>query len=190
MNKTGPKRKLATYLIASGWGLFVVSLALPCYEANLDGGDLLGWEAAWCSFSFPFDEGIKDRLSLVLAACGLCNLVFGSSLLLLRFRKESDFYYKYDLHFIGTDREPSQSPAQGAVFRTVPFLLLGATIWVCLAPLAWNGYQGFLIGYYVWVASFLLVTAGFFIQAGMIHKGLVDDPEGEWTGSTERTGPL
>ncbi|MBI2193517.1 MAG: hypothetical protein HYU36_16190 [Planctomycetes bacterium] len=197
MNKTSLKPTLATFFIASGWCVFLVSLALPCLEAGFE--DLRGWEAARLSVSALFFVEIRASDDLwpvvVLTACGLSNLVLISSMLLLHFRKESEFYYKYDLHLIGTVHDVPGPTARGAVFRIVTFLLLGATFWVSLVPVVWNwnfgsGYRGFRIGYYVWVASFVLVTAGFLIREhGKSQGSRGSIPEIGVAGTAERTDP-
>ena len=133
-------RNRGRWLCVAGWLLFAVSLALPAFHA-------MGWLSGWECFRVVFDMTwamLKEHSewAFYLPGFAMMNCIFLASPLFIRL-------FRHDLRWL----------------RRCALVMASATLYVASYPFS-GGLAGlreigsFGIGYYAWVMSFGLVTAG------------------------------
>lgn len=134
-------RKRGRWLCRAGWAAFAISLALPAVH-------VLGWLSGWECFREVFD--VMARLPQQPSGAGfyysgfaLANLVLLASPVFLRI-------FRRDLRWL----------RRGSLALTAATAYAALYPVTCLASDWKSGIADFHIGYYVWVLSFSLVTAG------------------------------
>ena len=138
-------RNRGLWLCRAGWGLFALSLLMPAVY-------VMSWTRGWECAAIVFDialgflrgigEGGDEGWMLYYSCFALTNLLFLASPLLFRL-------FRGDLR-----RLRRLSLALGmATIHTASFLCL-------LIPGGWTQVGSLHVGYYAWVLSFGLVTAG------------------------------
>jgi hypothetical protein len=138
------RRRRGGRLCRAGWTAFAVSLALPAISAPL-GGSLSGWECLRGVFEGTWDllAGV-DSISLYWSGFAAANVIMLASPLYVRL-------FRRDVRWL----------------RRGALALAAATLYVGTFPLSGDvRLQDLGVGYYTWLVSFGLVTAG------MLHLSL------------------
>ncbi len=138
-------RKRGRWLCRAGWATFALSLALPAINVF---GWVPGWVCLWSVYQYVWailtgiDGLVRGGLANYYTGLAVTNTLFLATPLLHRL-------FRGDLRRL----------------RRLAFIMGGATVytWVYLGMVLWDGVGAlgsFHAGFYAWLISFALVTAG------------------------------